>query len=405
MAAPFSDNTPPLLSSSSSFSRTGSESSINPSSFQNATFTSESSGHERELEELGFQRSEMYQLPLVGTVDSYERHLFLCYKNPESWPSHVEASEFDRLPRLLAAAIKSRKNDIKKKTRLTICEGRDGTEASNGDVLIFPDMIRYRGLTHFDVDSFVEDVIVKGKEWLSRTPDVLTGSHVFVCAHGSRDRRCGFCGPVLVKKFKEEVEARQLSGQVFISPCSHIGGHKYAGNVIIFCLNIGGEVTGHWYGYVTPADVSVLLDQHMGKGEVVDRLWRGQMGLSKEEQKRARDQRLQLIGNKAYANGIFPEKTEKECNERPPQINGVSCCGEIGKTSCCQDGKPQEVLTALGSDKKAARSSIKNKSTRGKIDLFPWLDTWEREDTFAALAVIGAVASVTVAYCIYKRSH
>lgn len=32
------------------------------------------------------------------------------------------------------------------KTRLTICEGHDGTETSNGDVLIFPDMIRYRSI-------------------------------------------------------------------------------------------------------------------------------------------------------------------------------------------------------------------------------------------------------------------
>lgn len=29
-------------------------------------------------------------------------------------------------------------------TRLTICEGRDGTESSSGDVLIFPEKIRYR---------------------------------------------------------------------------------------------------------------------------------------------------------------------------------------------------------------------------------------------------------------------
>jgi hypothetical protein len=28
--------------------------------------------------------------------------------------------------------------------KLTICEGEDGTESSNGDVLIFPDMIRYK---------------------------------------------------------------------------------------------------------------------------------------------------------------------------------------------------------------------------------------------------------------------
>lgn len=31
-------------------------------------------------------------------------------------------------------------------TRLTVCEGRDGTESSNGDILIFPDMIKYRSI-------------------------------------------------------------------------------------------------------------------------------------------------------------------------------------------------------------------------------------------------------------------
>ncbi|KAJ0752723.1 putative thioredoxin-like ferredoxin, Thioredoxin-like superfamily [Helianthus annuus] len=38
----------------------------------------------------------------------------------------------------------------------------------------------------------------------------MTGSHVFVCSHSSRDKRCGFCGPILIKKFKEEAELRGL---------------------------------------------------------------------------------------------------------------------------------------------------------------------------------------------------
>lgn len=54
------------------------------------------------------------------------------------------------------------------------------------------------------------------------------------------------CGPVLIRKFKEEINARDLNGQVSVSPCSHIGGHKYAGNVIVFSLSTNGEVTGHW---------------------------------------------------------------------------------------------------------------------------------------------------------------
>ena len=103
-----------------------------------------------------------------------------------------------------------------------------------------------RRLTHFDVDTFVEEVLVKDGEWLPGTPERLKGSYVFVCSHGSRDRRCGVCGPALVGRFKEEIELRSLQSKISVSPCSHIGGHQYAGNVIIFGAKINGEVTGHW---------------------------------------------------------------------------------------------------------------------------------------------------------------
>lgn len=101
-------------------------------------------------------------------------------------------------------------------------------------------------MTHFDVDTFVEEVLVKNSEWLPGTPEKLKGWYVFVCSHASRDRRCGVCGPPLVSRFKEEIEIHGLLGKVSVSPCSHIGGHKYAGNVIIFGSNVNGEVTGHW---------------------------------------------------------------------------------------------------------------------------------------------------------------
>ncbi|KAG9144116.1 hypothetical protein Leryth_013771, partial [Lithospermum erythrorhizon] len=147
------------------------------------------SGQELVIEDVGFSRNEFGKSPLVGSVKYYERHVFLCYKHPEVWPPRIEAAEFDRLPRLLSASLTARKPDVGKITRLTICEGRDGTETSNGDVLIFPDMIRYRRLTHFDIDTFVEEVLVKNGEWVPGTPpEPLTGWYVFVCCHGTRDR-------------------------------------------------------------------------------------------------------------------------------------------------------------------------------------------------------------------------
>lgn len=87
---------------------------------------------------------------------------------------------------------------------------------------------------------------MNGNPWSVGSKDVLTGSYVFVCAHNNRDKRCGVCGPVLIEKFNEEIESKGLKDNVFVSACSHIGGHKYAGNAIIFSANTEGKIEGHW---------------------------------------------------------------------------------------------------------------------------------------------------------------
>ncbi|KAF5479081.1 hypothetical protein F2P56_005585 [Juglans regia] len=388
-------------------------------SFQNEGLLSDSTNDA----EVGFSRPDFRTIQLAGTVEFYQRHVFLCYKNPQVWPARIEASEFDRVPRLLSAAVMARKADMKKETRLTICEGHDGTETSNGDVLIFPDMIRYRRLTHFDVDTFVEEVLVRDGEWLPGTPETLKGSYVFVCSHGSRDRRCGVCGPALVSRFKEGIELHGLQSKVSVSPCSHIGGHEYAGNVIIFGSNLNGEVTGHWYGYVSPEDVPVLLEQHIVKGEIVDWLWRGQMGLSEEEQKKSQELRLQLNGEINVVQNI-EELTHTFKNEtltvaRRSQVEVMSCCPENGDSYCCQNpalpGNLDDNLDAnVGAAKVTAQnendeklnSGIKSGNGAGtrKVCAMPtWFESWEREDTFAALAVVCAAASVAIAYSCYKQ--
>lgn len=388
------------------------------SSFQNDNFLTTSASDA--FADFGFTRPDFRQAPLVGTVDYYQRHVFLCYKNPDVWPPRIEAAEFDRLPRLLSAAITARKPFMNRHTRLTICEGHDGTETSNGDVLIFPDMIRYRRLTHFDVDTFVEEVLVKDGEWLPGNPEPLKGSYIFVCAHGTRDRRCGVCGPSVVSRFKEEIESHGLHGKVYVRPCSHIGGHKYAGNVIIFGSTIGGEVTGHWYGYVMPEDAPALLEQHIEKGEVVDLLWRGQIGLSEEDQKKSQEVRLQLAG----VNNV--ERSGNECSRTieissgtcGSQVKGTCCyqTNNISPSSCCQGPLSPEIsFTAepnaegtTTAEKRSKKQPSGNNSCQGantrKVCAMPtWIESWEREDTYAAMAIIGATVSIVAAYNCYKQ--
>ncbi|KAK8968767.1 hypothetical protein KSP40_PGU001344 [Platanthera guangdongensis] len=48
-------------------------------------------------------------------VQFYERHVFLCYKTPHVWLSHVEVVEFDRLPRLFSVALDARIGEMMKR--------------------------------------------------------------------------------------------------------------------------------------------------------------------------------------------------------------------------------------------------------------------------------------------------
>lgn len=418
----------PIIVSSEGDSNTNSSYLIDPNnaqqigsasgSFQSDSLLSGDVAGASDLE-FGFFRPDFRQEPLVGTVQYYDRHVFLCYKNPRNWPARIEAAEFDRLPRLLSAVLAARKGDMNKETRLTICEGRDGTETSNGDVLIFPDMTRYRRLTHFDVDTFVEEVLIKDIEWLPGNPEKLRGSYIFICCHGSRDRRCGVCGPPLVARFKEEIELRGLQAKVSVSPCSHVGGHKYAGNVIIFGRSVNGKVTGHWYGYVTPDDVPSLLEQHIMRGEIVEWLWRGQMGLSEDEQRIAQELRLQDNGGANGGGGIIRQSSELAENGTPtcgshPVANG--CCQANGNTTCCQNpyfqerenpnGNGHDIKVATTERKNVKKQLSRNNSYKGKrkVCAMPsWFENWEREDTYAALAVVCAGLSVGIAYSCYKQ--
>lgn len=103
-----------------------------------------------------------------------------------------------------------------------------------------------RGLAESDVESFVDEVLVAGDMWALGSPEPLVGSHVFICGHASRDQRCGVCGPPLKERFIQEIANRGLGDHVSVRFCSHIGGHKFAGNVIVFSHGEDGAVMGHW---------------------------------------------------------------------------------------------------------------------------------------------------------------
>jgi len=193
--------------------------------------------------------------------------------------------------------------------------------------------------------------------------------------------RCGVCGPVLIEKLNEEIELRGLKDQISVTACSHVGGHKYAGNVIIYSPGPDEKIMGHWYGYVTPNDVPELLDQHIAKGEVIQRLWRGHMGPSTAEVNGVDDQKLAngVDTNKGKENGIKSDDLISK------DVGG--CCQGVNGVSCCRIEQSNGVEA----------TTEKSKISRNRPVL-------KERDILIGVGVLGAVAAVAVAYKIYRRS-
>lgn len=118
---------------------------------------------------------------------------------------------------------------------------------------------------------------------------------VLICGHGGRDQRCGILGPLLQAEFENKLQTEGL--QLRTEPSSpqnsngsdppgarvglisHIGGHKYAGNVIIYIPpsmkwnSLAGK--GVWYGRVGPGNVEGIVNETVLNGKVIKEMFRG----------------------------------------------------------------------------------------------------------------------------------
>ena len=130
---------------------------------------------------------------------------------------------------------------------------------------------------------------------------VNTTPTIFICGHHSRDTRCGTLGPILRSEFIsctrmigrrpgydrstfEGSEAMRLVCQSRVALTSHVGGHAFAGNAIIyiprdFTLPDGRNSPlagkGIWYGRVEPRHVWGIVEETFKRGTVIEELLRG----------------------------------------------------------------------------------------------------------------------------------
>ncbi|KAF9449893.1 hypothetical protein P691DRAFT_666473 [Macrolepiota fuliginosa MF-IS2] len=265
-----------------------------------------------------------WERDITGVEGSLAEHLSQLQDELPKEPKPVQHATV-KSPRQAAGLFRTSDS-----TRVSVLNGshrsisdEDGTET----VLVFPD---------FKVATEVERSLQGAHElWdssldpsVSRTGAFLEKSQVktwvlpyscviLLCSHKKRDNRCGIAAPKLEHAFirglehhgweadtqlecpsytfgspledlaltaeqRKEIIQTQLkesaeSKRALIVKVSHIGGHKYAGNCIIYTP----QGAGVWYGRVTPHDVESIIVNTIIGGLVLPPLLRGGLNLSR----------------------------------------------------------------------------------------------------------------------------
>lgn len=91
------------------------------------------------------------------------------------------------------------------------------------------------------------------------------------------------------------------------------------------------------------------------------------------------------------SNGTTVDKIEKQPQETGTEEKSESvggCCQGTNGFSCCRD------------------ENVEKKTAKKEVGGFScWVGKWEQRDVLTTVAVVGAVATVAVAYGFYRRSR
>ncbi|KAI8071892.1 Sucrase/ferredoxin-like-domain-containing protein [Thamnidium elegans] len=229
--------------------------------------------------------------PLHNTVPPYAIHIIIMTGKTD-WPAHREG-----LAQALIEAIQKRKHldhrpfenryhpaysgntteDQAENQRVIVTNSSlpssYSTLSSAKDIILLPDSIIISNVTIKRVDALLDYIFGKPCFQTFSTYPCPFSSLILVCGHGNKDRRCGTVGPMLQNALQQaSMQATKEEGTTQVALVSHLGGHAFAGNLVVYTHN------GHraiWYGRVTPCYCKDIIENTLDDDKVIEDLVRG----------------------------------------------------------------------------------------------------------------------------------
>ncbi|CAK9437965.1 uncharacterized protein LODBEIA_P23430 [Lodderomyces beijingensis] len=234
---------------------------------------------------LKFEETE----PLWDSTKPYGLHLNIATGKTD-WP-HDATGTPDTLSNAVAAWGSAHSNTTPLgNIKVTCCSlGSDELFTDDeyiaeqkGDILVLPFFLWIKGVQIEQVDAVLTrllDILAKNshpvvpattlKELQQHIPQLSVDAnraYIFMCSHRTRDKRCGVTAPIMKKELDIVLRERELyrdhgdstPGGVTVAYVNHIGGHKFAANVIIYLRENGKNI---WLGLCKPNNVVPIVDE------------------------------------------------------------------------------------------------------------------------------------------------
>lgn len=208
----------------------------------------------------------------MNTVSHIDRHIIIF--DTSEWPSKIE-KEIGTFSNLLYNAVKQAKEDAQSTLEIKVTACHQSNEFPDlVEVLVYPENKKYfiSRSNEEQIQAFARFMVMSPQD-STLYPEIQSTTIpwkklILVCIHGARDKRCGRAGPLVINKLQAELSRRCISeNDIAVRGSSHIGGHKYAGTLIVY-------PSGHWYGYITPKIIPTLMNC-IEKDEILPRCFRG----------------------------------------------------------------------------------------------------------------------------------
>ncbi|KAI8090953.1 Sucrase/ferredoxin-like-domain-containing protein [Gilbertella persicaria] len=232
--------------------------------------------------------------PLLGSMSPYGRHFMISTAQCD-WPERIE-EDYGTLAANLQALLVANPMPWRTFVTNTSLIATHSTSVRCGlDVIILPENIVVGNVTPDDAELLYEvfvklplsndpiDIESTFKQYDLKEMAVYPNpyeSMILICSHRKRDKRCGVTAPYLNREFDHvlrDMDIHDGEGGTSVFMVSHVGGHKFAGNIICY-INKGRA--GIWYGRVKPCHCRAIVEETIVKGKVIKELYRGSMNHS-----------------------------------------------------------------------------------------------------------------------------